>query len=88
MRTTCDRPANYARTGSNLTAMAMLTYVVEDISCGHCKAAIEGGVRQVPGVQRVEVDVESKRVVVEGDASDDAVVAAIVEAGYDKVERQ
>lgn len=68
--------------------MAMLTYVVDEISCGHCKAAIEGGVSQVPGVDRVEVDIERKRVVVEGSASDDAVVAAIIEAGYEKVERQ
>jgi copper chaperone len=68
--------------------MAMLTYVVPDISCGHCKASIEGGVSQVPGVDRVEVDIESKRVVVEGEASDEAVVAAIVEAGYEEVQRQ
>jgi copper chaperone len=68
--------------------MAMLTYVVDEISCGHCKAAIEGGVSQVPGVARVEVDVDSKRVTVEGDPSEEAVVAAIVEAGYEKVQRQ
>lgn len=66
--------------------MAMLTYVVEEISCGHCKAAIEGGVSQVPGVDRVEVDIESKTVVVEGNASAEAVVAAIVEAGYEDVQ--
>jgi copper chaperone len=66
----------------------MLTYVVPEISCGHCKAAIEGGVSQVPGVARVEVDIDTKRVVVEGDPSEDAVVAAIVEAGYEEVQRQ
>ncbi len=66
----------------------MLTYVVPEISCGHCKAAIEGGVRQVPGVDRVEVDIDAKTVVVEGAASSDAVVAAIVEAGYEEVQPQ
>jgi copper chaperone CopZ len=39
-------------------------------------------------VARVEVDVDSKRVTVEGDPSEEAVVAAIVEAGYEKVQRQ
>lgn len=68
--------------------MAMLTYLVDEISCGHCKAAIEGEVSQVAGVVRVDVDVDTKRVVVEGTPAEDAVVAAIVEAGYEKVQRQ
>lgn len=66
--------------------MTTLTYLVPDVTCGHCKAAIEGEVSQVPGVVRVDVDVETKRVVVEGDPSAEAVVAAIVEAGYDEVQ--
>ena len=66
----------------------MLTYVVPEISCGHCKSAIEGGVSQVPGVDRVEVDVDTKTVVVEGTAPSEAVVAAIVEAGYEDVQPQ
>ena len=64
----------------------MLTYVVPGVTCGHCKSAIEGEVSQVPGVSRVEVDIESKRVVVEGDATEDAVLAAIAEAGYEEVQ--
>lgn len=68
--------------------MSVMTYEVPDISCGHCKAAIEGGVSQVPGVSKVEVDIETKRVTVEGDAPDEAVVAAIVDAGYDQVSRR
>ena len=66
----------------------MLTYVVPEISCGHCKAAIEGGVSQVEGVDRVEVDIDTKTVVVEGTASSEAVVAAIVDAGYEDVQPQ
>jgi copper chaperone CopZ len=66
--------------------VSTLQYVVPGVSCGHCKSAIEGEVSQVPGVERVEVDVDTKRVVVEGTASAEAVVAAIGEAGYDEVE--
>ena len=61
-------------------------YSVPGISCGHCKTAIETGVGRVPGVERVEVDVEAKTVLVEGTATDDALRAAVDEAGYD-VER-
>lgn len=61
----------------------MATITVPDISCDHCKAAIEGEVGQVPGVELVEVDVAAKTVRVEGDATDEAVRAAIEAAGYD-----
>lgn len=58
-------------------------YDVPAISCGHCRAAIEGEVGQVTGVESVVVDVDAKRVTVEGPAADDAVRAAIDEAGYE-----
>jgi copper ion binding protein len=61
-----------------------LTYTVAGMSCGHCKAAVTEEVGQVSGVDAVEVDLDSKRVVVRGDSvSDDAVRAAIREAGYE-----
>jgi copper chaperone len=59
------------------------TYSVPAISCGHCKSAIESEVATVAGVDEVEVDVEARSVRVEGEATDDAIRAAIVEAGYD-----
>jgi len=55
------------------------------ISCDHCKHAIETEVAAVPGVQSVTVDVAEKTITVEGNAPDDAVVAAIDDAGYDAV---
>lgn len=59
------------------------TYQVPDISCGHCKNAIEGEVGHLEGVASVDVDVDSRRVTVEGSASDEAIRAAIEEAGYE-----
>ena len=59
------------------------TYSVPGISCDHCKRAIEGEVGSVAGVDTVDVDVESRTVRVVGDAADDAVLAAIDEAGYE-----
>ena len=63
--------------------MAETTYTVPGITCGHCKAAIEGEVGGLDGVTSVVVDVDTKQVAVVGTASDDAVRAAIVEAGYE-----
>jgi copper chaperone CopZ len=59
------------------------TYDVPGISCGHCKAAIEGEVATVAGVDSVQVDVDARTVRVEGGADDTAVRAAIEEAGYE-----
>jgi copper chaperone CopZ len=61
-----------------------LSYRVPGISCEHCRAAIEAEVALVPGVTRVAVDLDAKRVDVHGTGLDDgAVRAAIDEAGYD-----
>ena len=63
--------------------MTTRTYSVPAISCDHCKHAIEGEVGAVPGVDSVLVTVAERTVRVEGEAADDAVRAAIDEAGYD-----
>ena len=63
--------------------MADTTYAVPGISCGHCKSAIETEVGALDGIESVVVDIDSKQVAVVGSASDDAVRAAIVEAGYE-----
>jgi len=61
-----------------------LTYSVPGMSCGHCRSAITSEVTKVTGVERVDVDLETKQVTVIGPGLDDAVIrAAIDEAGYD-----
>lgn len=63
--------------------MAETVYTVPDVSCGHCKAAIEGEVGALDGVDTVVVDIDAKQVTVVGSAGNDAIRAAIVEAGYE-----
>lgn len=64
--------------------MSTATYNVPDISCNHCKHAIEGEVKNVAGVKAVEVDVKTKTVRVEADPLDaEAIIRAIDEAGYE-----
>lgn len=61
------------------------TFEVADISCEHCKKAIEGSLQPVEGVRRAEVSVPGRSVTVEWqpETVDRArIVAAIEEAGY------
>ena len=61
------------------------TYSVPDVSCGHCKMAIERAVGAVNGVNRVEVDVERKSVDIDFDetvATEEAILATMEEEGY------
>ena len=62
----------------------MATYIVSGMTCGHCVHAVQTEVGAVSGVTGVDVDLETKEVVVHGEGVDDAAVrAAIVEAGYE-----
>ncbi len=61
-----------------------LTYSVPGMHCDHCKRAVTEEVSAVAGVESVEVDLATKRVVVVGSELDDATLrAAIDEAGYE-----
>ena len=61
-----------------------LQYTVGGMSCGHCKAAVTEQVERVAGVGAVEIDLDTKAVVVRGAGlSDEAVREAIREAGYE-----
>ena len=56
-------------------------YTVPDISCDHCKRAIEDQVTPLAGVDKVSVDIDNKTVTVTG-GDPAAVEAAIADAGY------
>ena len=60
------------------------TYRVEGMSCDHCVRAVTRELLLTPGVSAVDVDLEGGRLVVTGRAvDDDAVRAAVDEAGYE-----
>ncbi len=64
--------------------METMTYSVPGMHCGHCKNAVSRELEAVSGVERVDVDLETKLVTVRGEALEDAaLIAAIDEAGYD-----
>lgn len=67
------------------TGPRTLTLPVDGMTCGHCKAMVEGALRALPGVLHAEANVSAKRVALtlgpEG-PSPAAVRAAIEGAGY------
>ena len=67
--------------------MSTSTYVVTGMTCEHCVRSVTEEVGEVPGVDGVDVDLASGRLVVTpapgaGPVDDDAVAAAVAEAGY------
>jgi copper chaperone len=64
--------------------MAEIAFLVPGMSCEHCKHAVSSELSAVDGVTAVDVDLETKWVVVRGEELDDAKLrAAIEEAGYE-----
>jgi copper chaperone len=66
--------------------MTQGTIKVEGMSCGHCQMRVKKAVEAVDGVQKAEVNLQNKQVVVEydeGKANLEKLKAAIKEAGYE-----
>jgi Au+-exporting ATPase len=56
---------------------------VPGISCEHCVKRIESALKAVAGVKKIEISVKKKTVEVSGTASEEDIVSAIKEAGYE-----
>lgn len=77
--TTSDATASAPGTGS-----AERTYVVSGMTCSHCVASVREEVGELPGVEVLDVDLATGRLVVTGEAADsqDAIRSAVEAAGY------
>ena len=65
--------------------MTDATFKVPEMSCGHCKAAVEGELTKLKGVERSNADFEKGIVEVRYDedrVTTDELKGAIEEAGY------
>ena len=65
--------------------MTNATFKVPDMSCGHCKATVEGELNKLSGVEHSTADVEKGTVEVHYDesrVSSEQLKGAIEEAGY------
>jgi copper chaperone CopZ len=79
-----DRPWYWRYPTGGAEVSETVSYTVPGIHCAHCEAALKRELEPVAGVESVDVDLEQKRVSVQGTSLDDAALrAAIDEAGYD-----
>lgn len=60
----------------------MTTLSVPDMSCGHCKAAVESALGAVPQAGEVKVDLITRKVELTGPAAPANLLKALEDAGY------
>ncbi|MGP4041015.1 copper chaperone CopZ [Gracilibacillus sp. D59] len=66
--------------------MEQTTLKVQGMTCGHCKASVEGALKELAGVSNAEVNLEEGTVNVsynEADVTIEAMEEAVEEQGYD-----
>jgi len=62
------------------------TYIVQGMTCAHCVTSVREEVSQIVGVNDIDVQLGSGLLTVAGEGfSDEAVSAAVAEAGYEVV---
>jgi copper chaperone len=66
----------------------MLSFQVEGMSCGHCVKAVTEAVQEVAPGAKVDVDLTTGKVQIDGANDAAAVSHAITEAGYTVTDRQ
>lgn len=61
----------------------MTKFSVPEMSCGHCKSAIQNAIKEVDGDAQVVFDMAKREVTVSSMAEADALVASMNEGGYE-----
>ena len=64
-----------------------VSFTVPGMTCGHCKQAVTGELTKLKGVTGVDVDLDTKKVVVSGadTIAWSDIAAAVDEAGFEAV---
>ena len=71
-------PCETKKEGDNMETVLK----VEGMMCMHCVAHVKAALEKVPGVTSVEVSLEKNTAVVQGNAKNDELIKAVVDAGY------
>lgn len=63
------------------------TIMVEGMSCGHCEAAVKEALGEIKDVKDVEVNLDTKEVIIESDVEldSDLITGAIEDIGFEVV---
>ena len=57
-------------------------YSIEGVKCGGCVAAVKERLSKLDNVDNVEVNIQDKNIVIEGNVSKEELQAALVETNY------
>ena len=60
-------------------------FKVNGMKCGGCVSSVENAIKKLPGIESVEVDLETTMAVVKGVASAQSIGAAIDTAGFNAI---
>ena len=60
----------------------MKSYNVTGMSCAACSARVENAVSALPGVESCSVNLLTNSMIVEGNITDDEIIAAVIKSGY------
>ena len=60
----------------------MVKLIIEGMTCGHCVQHVKRAIANIAGVTSVEVTLHPGEAIVEGHASNEALIAAIEAEGY------
>ena len=69
-------------TSQDETTVNQVVYIIEGMSCNHCKASVEKAIRGLENVKNVEIDLGKKEAVVTGSPSDEVVKKAVEDLGF------
>ena len=58
------------------------TFIINGMSCNHCRMSAENAILSVKGVTSASVDLGSKQAIVEGEFSTEDVCKAVEEIGF------
>lgn len=66
----------------------MKTIMIEGMQCNHCKMSVEKALNSIEGIEKVEVDLDEKKAVIESnkEIEDSKIKSVIEEAGFNVVE--
>ena len=66
----------------------MKTIMIEGMQCNHCKMSVEKALNSIEGIEKVEVDLDGKKAVIESnkEIEDSKIKSVIEEAGFNVVE--
>ena len=57
-------------------------YIVEDMHCSHCEAAVVRAVEKVPGVEKANASASANTLTIKGTATEEAIRSAVEGIGY------